>query len=152
LTELDKEKNPIWVKEMELFYIKGGVLRRDFHPSSKKRRRFVQQQTVVPYLLSKNIFKEYHDSILRGHLAFLRTYFRIRDKFYWPEMLKDIKEYCQSCGACALQRRVVTRAFLHPLEIATAPFEVIGIDFLGPIKPESLNGNKYVLVMTDAFS
>jgi hypothetical protein len=79
-------------------------------------------------------------------------YFRIRDKFYWPEMLKDIKEYCQSYGACALQRRVVTRAFLHPLEIATAPFEVIGKDFLGPNKPESLNGNKYVLVMTDAFS
>jgi transposase InsO family protein len=47
---------------------------------------------------------------------------------------------------------VVTRAFLHPLEIATAPFEVIGMDFLGPIKPESLNGNKHVLVITDAFS
>jgi len=38
------------------------------------------------------------------------------------------------------------------LEITSAPFEVIGMDFLGPIKPESNNGNKYVLVMTDAFS
>ena len=57
-----------------------------------------------------------------------------------------------TCDTCALQRRVVTRAFLHPLEIATAPFEVIGMDFLGPIKPESSNGNKHVLVMTDAFS
>jgi transposase InsO family protein len=47
---------------------------------------------------------------------------------------------------------VVTTAFLHPMEIATAPFEVIGMDFLGPIKPESTNGNKHVLVMTDAFS
>jgi len=43
------------------------------------------------------------------------------------------------------------RAFLHPLEVATAPFEVIGMDFLGPIKPESINGNKYILVMTNAF-
>ena len=96
LTELDKGKIPIWVKEMELFYIKGGVLRRYFHPSSKKRRRFVQQQTVVPYSPRKNTIKEYHDSILAEHLAFLRTYFRIRDKFYRPEMLKDIKEYCQA--------------------------------------------------------
>ena len=152
LTELDEEKYPSWVKEIELFHIKSGVLRRDFHPSSKKRRRFIQQQTVVPYSLRKNIIREYHDSILAGHLAFLRTYFRIRDKFYWPEMLKDIKTYCRSCEACALQRRVVKRTFLHPLEIATAPFEVIGMDFLGPIKPESLSGNKYVLVMTDSFS
>jgi transposase InsO family protein len=57
-----------------------------------------------------------------------------------------------SCEVCALQRKVVTRAFLHPLEIATAPFEVIGMDFLGPVKPASLSGNKYVLVLTDAFS
>ena len=148
LTKQDEE-NPIWRWEI---HIKSGVLRRDFHPSSKKRRRFVQQQTVVPYSLRKNIIKEYHDSISAGHLVFLRTYFQIRDKFYWPEMLKDIEKYCQSCGACALQRRVVTRGFLHPLEIATALFEVIGIDFLGPIKPEYLNGNKYKLVMTDVFS
>ena len=123
LTELDEEKYPSWVKEIELFHIKSGVLRRDFHPSSKKRRRFIQQQTVVPYSLRKNIIREYHDSILAGHLAFLRTYFRIRDKFYWPEMLKDIKTYCRSCEACALQRRVVKRTFLHPLEIATAPLK-----------------------------
>ena len=118
---------------MELFYIKGGVLRRDFHPSSKKRRRFVQQQTVVPYSPRKNIITEYHDSILAEHLTFLRTYFQIRDKFYRPEMLKDIEEYCQEYGACDLLRSVETRAFLHPLEIATAPFEVIGMDFLGPL-------------------
>ena len=152
LAEQDEIINPVWVKEIELFHIRNGVLRRDFHPSSKKRRKFIQEQTIVPYSLRKNILKEYHDSLLAGHLAFLRTYFRIRDKFYWPEMLKDIKEYCQSCRACSLQRRVVTRAFLHPLEIATAPFEVIGMDFLGPIKPESLNGNQYILVMTDSFS
>ena len=38
------------------------------------------------------------------------------------------------------------------MKIATAPFKVIGMDFLGPIKPESTNGNKHVLVMADAFS
>ena len=64
-------------------------------------------------------------------------------------MLREIKDYCMTC---ALQRRVVTRAFLHSLEIVPAPFEAIGMDFLVSIKPKSLNGNKYVLVMTDAFS
>ena len=152
LSETDEIENADWVKEIKTFRIKGGVLLREFRPSSKKRRQFVQDQTVVPYSLRKNVVKEYHDSLLAGHLAFLRTYLRVRDKYYWPNMVSDIKKYCMSCEVCALQRKVVTRAFLHPLEIATAPFEVIGMDFLGPIKPESLNGNKYVLVMTDAFS
>ena len=152
LSQQDEKENPEWVKEIELFHVRHGVLRRDFLPSSKKRRQFVQEQTVIPYSLRKSIMTEYHASLLAGHLAFLRTYLRIRDKFYWPKMLQDIKNFCQACETCALQRRVVTRAFLHPMEIATAPFEVIGMDFLGPIKPESTNGNKHVLVMTDAFS
>ena len=152
LSEEDELENAVWVKEIGTFRISKGVLRRDFHPSSTKRRKFIQEQTVVPYSLRRAVVKEYHDSLLAGHLAFLRTYLRVRDKFYWPDMLADIKKYCMSCEVCALQRKVVTRAFLHPLEIATAPFEVIGMDFLGPIKPESLNGNKYVLVLTDAFS
>ena len=152
LSEEDETENPEWIKEINLFHFKQGILRRDFLPSSKNRRRFTQQQTVVPYSLRKNIIKEYHASLLAGHLAFLRTYLRIRDKYYWPKMLHDIKAYCRSCEVCALQRRVVTRAFLNPSEIATAPFEVIGMDFLGPIQPESPNGNKYVLVMTDAFT
>jgi hypothetical protein len=152
LSEEDELENAVWVKEIGTFRISNGVLRREFHPSSTKRRKFIQEQTVVPYSLRRAVVKEYHDSLLAGHLAFLRTYLRVRDKFYWPDMLSDIKKYCMSCEVCALQRKVVTRAFLHPLEIATAPFEVIGMDFLGPVKPASLSGNKYVLVLTDAFS
>ena len=32
------------------------------------------------------------------------------------------------------------------------PFQIIGIDFLGPIKPPSTNGNTCIMVMTDYFS
>ena len=67
-------------------------------------------------------------------------------------MLKDIKEYCDSCVVCAEQRKSKLRAYLHPLDVATAPFEVIGIDFFGPLKPTSTLGNNHVLVITDYFT
>ncbi|KGG51072.1 hypothetical protein DI09_469p10, partial [Mitosporidium daphniae] len=68
-------------------------------------------------------------------------------------MLRDVKEYCTSCEPCALGRRVhSTKAYLNPLDLATRPFEVLGLDFLGPIKPHSLQGNNYILVITDYFS
>jgi hypothetical protein len=74
LSEADELENAIWVKEIGTFRISKGVLRREFHPPSKKRRKHIQEQTVVPYSLRKNVIKEYHDSLLAGHLAFLRTY------------------------------------------------------------------------------
>ncbi|KZS20570.1 Uncharacterized protein APZ42_012705 [Daphnia magna] len=46
-------------------------------------------------------------------------------------MLRDVKEYFTSCEPCALGRRVhSTKAYLNPLDLATRPFEVLGLDFL----------------------
>ena len=67
-------------------------------------------------------------------------------------MFNDIKRYCTNCSICVEQRKSNLRAYLHPLEAATAPFEVIGIDFLGPLKPSSSFGNNHVLVITDYFT
>ncbi|KZS09148.1 Uncharacterized protein APZ42_026699 [Daphnia magna] len=61
-------------------------------------------------------------------MATRRTFFRLRDKYYWPTMLRDIKEYCTSSEPYLLKY------------------------FLGPIKPHSLQGNNYILVITDYFS
>ncbi|KAI9553636.1 hypothetical protein GHT06_021560 [Daphnia sinensis] len=102
--------------------------------------------------LRKPLLQEYHDSPLSGHLAYQRTILRLRDKYYWPTMLPDVKEYCLACEPCALQRRSNLRAFLNPLDITSKPFELLGLDFLGPIQPHSLQGNNHVLVITDYFT
>ncbi|XP_045023874.1 uncharacterized protein LOC123468657 [Daphnia magna] len=67
-------------------------------------------------------------------------------------MRKDILEYCQACEICTANMTSTYRALLHPHELAKAPFQVIGMDFLGPITPVSPNGNSYILVITDYFS
>ena len=86
-------------------------------------------------------------------MAYRRTCLRLRDKFFWPTLLADVKQYCFECEPCALGRRVYgVKAFLNPLDLTTKPFEVIGMDFLGPIQPHSLQGNNYVLVITDYFT
>ncbi|KZS05510.1 Uncharacterized protein APZ42_031278 [Daphnia magna] len=97
-TVKDDEENTdqIWAKEIELYGIAGGLLCRTQEPISKKRRRFAQQQVVVPFSLRKKLLNEYHDFPLSGHLAYQRTCLRIRDKYYWPTMLSDVKEYCHA--------------------------------------------------------
>ncbi|KZS10210.1 Uncharacterized protein APZ42_025363 [Daphnia magna] len=122
----EENTDQIWAKEIELYGIAGGLLCRTLEPISKKRRRFVQQQVVVPFSLRKQLLNEYHDSPLSGHLAYQRTCLRIRDKYYWPTMLSDVKEYCLACKPCALQRRSNLRAFLNRLDLTSGPFELLG--------------------------
>lgn len=93
-----------------------------------------------------------HDVPSAGHLAFLRTYLKVATFYYWPEMRQEIKRYCETCETCVANSKGTLKTYLHPLELATAPFEVIGIDFLGPILPPSLQGNTCIMVVTDYFS
>ena len=144
---------PLWAAEKDFFFMEDGLLCKHYEPTSTKRRRFAQRQVVVPLSLRKQLLQEYHDSPLSGHLAYRRTVLRLRDKYFWPSMLSDVKQYCFTCEPCALGRRMHgLKAFLNPLELTTKPFEVIGMDFLGPVKPPSLLGNNYVLVITDYFT
>ena len=64
-------------------------------------------------------------------------------------MLADIKEYCKACVVCTGNTKSNLRAYLFPHNLAKAPFQVIGIDFLGPISSVS---PKAICVITDFFT
>ena len=66
----------------------------------------IDRQVVMPLSLRKSLVGEYHISTLSGHLAYRRTFQKLRDKFYWPSMLNDIREYCQKCEECARQKKI----------------------------------------------
>ncbi len=143
---------PIWAKEIEFYQVIKGVLFR-FEPSTKtSKRNMIAYQVVLPLSLRPRVLREMHDAPLAGHLAYLRTYLKIKAHYYWPTMRTDIKEYCATCATCIANTPSRLRAQLHPHELAKAPFQVVGMDFLGPIRPASPNGNKFVMVMTDYFS
>ncbi|KZS03690.1 Uncharacterized protein APZ42_033520 [Daphnia magna] len=125
LWEEDRRQMPTWAREFELFTVEDGKFCRLYTPHSEKRRQFVQKQVVVLASLRQALVEEYHDSPLSGHLAYQRT---------------------------SRQRRSDNRALLHSLQPAQAPFETLGLDFLGPINPTSFEGNNHILVITDYFT
>ena len=143
---------PVWAKEIELYSIRDGLLYRHVAPSSSSRRLDPHCQLVLPLSLRPLVLKQMHDGKSGGHLAYIKTFKKIGCYFYWPSMRADIEQYVKACATCQANKKMPNRPLLHPHELATAPFEVIGIDFLGPIKPLSANGNSYVLVIVDYFS
>ncbi|GFV19928.1 retrovirus-related Pol polyprotein from transposon 17.6 [Trichonephila clavipes] len=75
---------------------------------------------VIPKHLRADILRHFHDAPHRGHLCFAKTYDRIRKRFYWPGMYRN-----------------VVRSF-HRIEI----------DLLWRF-PKSAHGNKWIIVCTD---
>src|SRR5215207_136249 len=41
-----------------------------------------------------------HSHPTSGHLGTDATFQRLKDRYYWPQMYKDIKEYVSTCDNC----------------------------------------------------
>ena len=55
---------------------------------------------IVPLSLRRIIFSHYHAGPSGGHMGEYKTLFRIRTRFYWPGMRKDIKLWITRCAHC----------------------------------------------------
>ena len=96
------------------------------------------------------IIRENHCSVSGGHKGATKTYERIRENFYWPNMRDQIRKFVRECETCKLYKAVRIKTKL-PMRITDTPsesFEKIEIDIVGPL-PETENGNKYILTIQD---
>lgn len=98
----------------------------------------------------KIILKEFHDSPIGGHQGFYKMYNRIKTKYKWENMSKQIRSYIKNCIKCQINKKC-RKSLKVPMEITTTssqPFERLAIDVVGPL-PLSENGNKFILTMQD---
>ncbi|GFU97192.1 hypothetical protein TNCV_559861 [Trichonephila clavipes] len=105
---------------------------------------------VIPKHLRADILRHFHDAPTAGHLGFAKTYDRIRKRFYWPGMYRNVVRYVMHCRECQRRKSVPQRppGHLVPIPPAIAPFHRIGIDLRGRF-PKSAHGNKWIIVCTD---
>ncbi|CAF1418203.1 unnamed protein product [Didymodactylos carnosus] len=69
-------------------------------------------------------------------------------------MTKDIQHHLKSCIQCAQfnpQRRKAP-GHLKPIPSPSGVWELLSMDFHGPITPSSKRGNKYIITITDVLS
>jgi hypothetical protein len=121
------------------------------HVSEINKEKVIQ--ILAPKRIRNDIMKWFHDTTVGGHCSYRRMYDRIRLKYYWKNMLQDIKQWCDMCDLC-LRKKQTTRPPSIPIMSAAPavePFYRVGYDILGPL-PTTNKGNKFVLVMTDHFS
>jgi hypothetical protein len=91
-----------------------------------------------------------HNHELSAHFGIKAMQDKMREKYYWKNMVKDIEIYIKSCDSCQRRGKPMGKNELHPIKVKE-PFYQIGIDFVGPL-PITEAGNKYIIVAIDYFT
>ena len=91
-----------------------------------------------------------HRDMSGAHLGVDAVVGKIKDRYYWPQMGDDVKEYIRTCDICQRRGPQQRREELIPIKVHGI-FYRIGIDIKGPL-PITSSGNRYIIVAMDYFS
>lgn len=129
------------------FEEKKGVLYRHYRLPSGK----TTQQVVVPQRLRGQVLTLAHESLMSGHQGIKRTIDRVLESFYWPGVQEAIRKYVLSCDTCqrTYPKSKVGKAALVRKPLIDTQFERVAVDMIGPLKPMSNKGNRYILTLVD---
>ncbi|MGH9619265.1 MAG: RNase H-like domain-containing protein [Bryobacteraceae bacterium] len=91
-----------------------------------------------------------HDAPTGGHLGERKTLRKLQADCYWPGMKADVEDYVHGCVTCARIKptQQMPAGLLRPLPIPHRPWEVIGIDFVGPL-PKTADHHDFILSVKD---
>jgi len=96
------------------------------------------------------VLHQLHD--MHGHFAAGLVLKRAIGKYYWPTRVHDIHYYCHSCHACQLVGPLRPSVGLLPI-VELQPFDMIGMDNIGPITPPAISSNcRYIVIAVDYFT
>ncbi|XP_078241957.1 uncharacterized protein LOC144586866 [Pogona vitticeps] len=133
------------------FLEKKGILYRETLRNISKGGDGIRSQLVVPQKYRPMILQRGHSDMFAAHLGVNKTQQRITQNFYWPDIGKQIREFCKQCDVCQRQgnSRDRTKAKLCPLPVIDTPFKCIGVDIVGPLPKATKRGNRFILTIVD---
>jgi hypothetical protein len=139
-----QETKNLWLQWDMLLLEKGMLFIRGRSPGNLR--------LILPAELQREVMGIAHDSMLSGHLGVRKTLHKIHHRFYWYKMREAVEEYIAACQVCSKNKksRRKNQAPYSKIPVG-APMDHIATDLFGPL-PESRNGNKYILLLTDLFS
>jgi len=75
---------------------------------------------------------------LLAHLGSRKTLSYLWEYVWWDTMVHDVATFCTSCTTCQRSKPPNQKPYglLNPLSVPSAPWNAIGVDFVGPL-PES---------------
>ena len=132
------------------FYYDSDMLMRFYRPPNRSSEDTwsEKRQIVLPFSVRNSVMEIAHDAY-GGHLGVYKTYSKILNCFFWPNMKEDVAEFVRTCHVCQISgkpNQVIPKAPLQPILVPDEPFSKIIIDNVGPL-PKTKKGNQYLLTI-----
>lgn len=104
----------------------------------------------IPSKLTESVIRSAHDPPQSSHGGRFKTLERIRQMFYWPGMVLQVRKYIDKCDICKTTKppNHVMRPPMGKQIKVDRPFQQLYIDLLGPY-PLSKDGHTFLFVCLD---
>ncbi len=66
----------------------------------EKKGHIPYVQVVLPRLVALPLIQKLHGDITSGHLGLKKTLERVRQRFFYPGMSRDVRNYVLLCDVC----------------------------------------------------
>ena len=102
--------------------------KREGETARQQQRSAVKvDEIVVSLSLRDLVYQELHEEM--GHLGGERLYQLAKERFYWPGMEKDIKDFIRNKCICLTQKKphMLPQAPFRSVKLS-GPMDIVGID------------------------
>ena len=115
--------------------LKDGLLIRKYYGETGNIKYY---QTLIPKQLVGEVLRSLLGEFGK-HPGITKTIIAYRQKYYYPNMAKHIREWVMSCEQC-IKKSLINRSFTrpplqNPIEYITAPEDAMQIDLLPGLPP-----------------
>lgn len=134
----------------DLKIVDDFVYYRTKHYSGDETQEEQAWKLWIPSNLRQDTITRSHDVPIASHGGMHKTLELLRRHFFWPGMVKDVREYIKKCETCKATKapNMILKPPMGAHAVSNRPFQRLYIDLLGPY-PRSKNGHIGLLIVLD---
>ena len=104
---------------------------------------------AIPEICADKIIELYHASLFAGHQGVIKTYLKISDKFFIPNLMHYLRSFLSACHICQLFRndKPPSRQLETRINLNNKPMTRLSMDL--KVMPRLQKGHQYILCVID---